>query len=86
MLRFFKKKPKEKLPPELLDVDGNPINEGDEVISQRYDLGKCTVTLEGLQYFYVSQESGQKISYVKMIDAITENQKVKKVVEEEGTK
>lgn len=79
MLRFLKKKPKEKLPPQLLDMDGNLINEGDEVTSHRYDLGRCTVTLEGLQFFYVSQESGKKISYTKMIDAITENQKVKKI-------
>lgn len=80
MFEFFKKKPKEKEPPQLLDLDGNLISEGDEVISQRYDLGKCTVELEGLQFFYVSQDSGKKISYVKMIDAITGNQKVKKVV------
>ncbi|SNS50250.1 hypothetical protein SAMN05421640_0419 [Ekhidna lutea] len=79
MLKFFKKKPKEKQPPQLLDIDGHLIMEGDEVIAQRYELGKCKVELEGLQYFYVSQHSGQKVSYVKMIDAITGHQKVKKV-------
>ena len=79
MFGIFKKKPKEKLPPQLLDVDGVEILEGDTVLSQRYELGKCTVELEGLQYFYVSEHSGQRVSYTKMIDAITGNQKVKKV-------
>lgn len=81
MLNFLKKKPKEKQPPQLLDMDGHPIQKGDEVISRRYELGKCTVELEGLQYFYVSKESGKKVSYVKMIDAVTGNQKVKKCLD-----
>ena len=79
MLKFFKKKPKEKLPPQLLDIDGVPIQEGDEVMAQRYELGKSKVELEGLQFFYVSIATGKRVSYVKMIDAITGNQKVRKV-------
>jgi len=79
MFNLFKKKPKEKQPPQLLDMEGVPILEGDEVMAHRYELGKCTVELEGLQYFYVSHHSKQKVSYVKMIDAITGQQKVKKV-------
>ena len=78
MLKFFKKKPKEKQPPQLLDMDGQLIQEGDEVTAQRYELGKCKVALEGVQFFYVSIHSGKKVSYVKMIDAITGYQKVKK--------
>ncbi|MEQ8907307.1 hypothetical protein [Ekhidna sp.] len=78
MLQFFKKKPKEKQPPQLFDMEGNLIQEGDEVMALRYELGKCKVELEGLQFFYVSIHSGKKVSYVKMIDAITGNQKVKK--------
>ncbi|MEP5610926.1 MAG: hypothetical protein ABJP45_01690 [Cyclobacteriaceae bacterium] len=84
MLRLFKKKPKEKLPPELLDLDGNLISEGAEVMSHRYDLGQCTVTLEGLEFFYVSKESGKKVSYTKMIDAITGNQKVSREMRSEN--
>lgn len=80
MLGLFKKKPKDKQPPELLDIDGNLIVEGDQVIAQRYELGCCTVELEGLQYFYASQESDKRVSYVTMIDAITGCQKVRKVV------
>ncbi|GAB4250108.1 MAG: hypothetical protein Tsb0034_29370 [Ekhidna sp.] len=78
MINFFKKKPQQKQPPALLDIEGVPILEGDEVTAHRYELGKCRVTLEGLQYFYVSEHSGKKVSYVKMIDAITGNQKVTK--------
>ncbi len=84
MLNLFKKKPKKKEPPELMDLDGHPLMEGDEVIAQRYDLGKCKVALEGLQYFYVSDDPENKVSYIKMIDAITGRQKVKKVIEEEN--
>ena len=80
MINFFKKKPKEKQPPQLLDIEGNLLVEGDMVISQRYELGECNVILEGLQYFYVSKDNGNKVSYVKMVDAITGHQKVKKVV------
>lgn len=76
MFGLFKKKPKEKQPPKLLDLNGNPIVEGSVVTSLRYDLGDCKVELEGLDYFYVSIEKGERVSYVRMVDAITENQKV----------
>ena len=77
MFGFFKKKPKEKLPPQLLDIDGQLIVEGEEVEALRYELGRCKVELEGLHFFYVSIDSGKKVSYAKMIDAVTGNQKVK---------
>uniref|UniRef100_UPI0040480235 hypothetical protein n=1 Tax=Roseivirga sp. TaxID=1964215 RepID=UPI0040480235 len=76
MFGLFKKKPKEKQLPNLLDLNGNPIVEGSIVTSLRYDLGDCKVELEGLDYFYVSIEKGERVSYVRMVDAITENQKV----------
>ena len=79
MFGLFKKKTKEKQPPQLLDLNSNPIVEGDKVTSLRYELGECKVVLEGLEYFYVSEASGEKVSYVKMVDAITENQKVLKI-------
>ncbi len=79
MFGFLKKKPKEKAPPQLMDLNDQPLNEGDVVLSLRYDLSKCKIELEGLQYFYVSLESGKRVSYIKMIDAITGNQKVRKV-------
>ena len=76
MFGLFKKKPKEKQPPKLLDLNGNPIVEGSVVTSLRYDLGDCKVELVELEYFYVSIEKGERVSYVRMVDAITENQKV----------
>ncbi len=79
MINFFKKKPKQKQAPQLLDLNGIPILEGDQVISHRYELGKCKVILEELHYYYVSVDNEKKISYTKMIDAITGHQKVEKV-------
>ena len=76
MFGLFKKKPKEKQAPKLLDLNSNPINEGDIVTSLRYDLGECKVVLEDLTYYYESVESGERVSYARMVDAITENQKV----------
>ena len=81
MFKFFKKKPKEKQPPQLLDMEGQSIEEGDKVESLRYELGKCDVALEGLQFFYISEETGAKVSYVKMVDAVTGNQKVRKILD-----
>ena len=81
MFGIFKKKPKEKQPPNLLDLNGNPIVEGAVVKALRYELGESNVVLEGLEYFYVSKKSGEKISYTRMIDAITENQKVLLITE-----
>ncbi len=76
---LFKKKPKEKQPPQLLDLNGNPILEGDRVESKRYELGECTVELEGLEYFYQSVEKEDRVSYTRMVDAITGHQKVLKL-------
>ena len=79
MINFFKKKPKEKPAPQLLDIYGIPILEGDEVVSHRYELGKCKVVLEDLHFYYVSMNNEKKVSYTKMVDAITGHQKVEKV-------
>ncbi|NVK83996.1 MAG: hypothetical protein HWE21_06720 [Cytophagia bacterium] len=76
MFGLFKKKPKEPTLPKLLDLNNNPIVEGSLVKSLRYELGECVVELDGMEYFYVSKKTGQRVSYVRMVDAITENQKV----------
>ncbi len=76
MFGLFKKKPKEPTAPRLLDLNNNPIVEGSVVRSLRYELGECTVELDGIEYFYVSKKTGERVSYAKMVDAITENQKV----------
>ena len=81
MFGFFKKKKKaNNKTPKLLDLNNQPIFEGDYVMSLRYDLGKCVVrqTEKGLEY--ESVKTGQVVSWVKMIDAATDNQKVKKLM------
>ncbi len=65
--------------PQLLDLDKNPLNPGDTVESLRYDLGVCKLIVEDDTYYYESLESGQKVSWIRMIDAATEMQKVKKI-------
>lgn len=80
--KFFKKngqKDKKKALPPLVDLDQNPLQEGDVVEALRYDLGKSKIVVEGEMIYYESLESGERVSWVKMIDAATEFQKVKKV-------
>ncbi|MEM9325464.1 MAG: hypothetical protein AAGA85_07405 [Bacteroidota bacterium] len=82
MFSIFRKKKEEDAIPQLLDLHGQPIEAGDVVTSLRYDLGDCTLELEETQYFYRSITSGQRVSYVKMVDAVTGHQKVLKKTEE----
>lgn len=74
---FSKKSRKNKL--QFVDFEGQPLKEGDTVLSYRYDLGECRIvqTEEGM--VYESLAGGQRVSYVKMIDAGTGYQKVKKL-------
>ena len=81
MFGLFKKSNKEKLPP-LSDLDDNPLQPGDIVMSLRYDLGKCEIVEEDGEFFYQSLETEKKVHWLKMVDAASENQKVKKVGEE----
>jgi len=85
MFGLFKKKKNHKTP-KLQDLNNQPLQEGDFVLSLRYNLGKCIVrqTETGLEY--ESVESGEVVSWVKMIDAATDNQKVQKIIEEEEGK
>ena len=73
MFGLFKKK--KKL--ELFDLDGNPLSEGDIVENFRYDLGECRLikTEEGFEY--ESLADGRRVSWLRMIDAATERQKVR---------
>lgn len=77
MFGLFKKSKKEKV---LLDLDGNQLAAGDVVINYRYDMGECKVleTAAGLEY--ESLADGRKVSWVRMVDASTERQKVRKKV------
>jgi len=80
MFGFFKKSRQSNKTPKLLDLNNQPLNDGDHVVSLRYDMGKCIVrqTEKGLEY--ESLQTGQVVSWVRMIDASTDNQKVKKII------
>ncbi|NJO02653.1 MAG: hypothetical protein HC880_14065 [Bacteroidia bacterium] len=79
---FFKRtngKQAEKTPPLMADLHHNVLREGDTVQALRYGLGKCRVIIIDGIYHYESLESGEKVSWIKMIDAATDLQKVKKI-------
>lgn len=74
MFGLFKKKPKEII---LEDFDGNPIKAGDRVESLRYELGECVLEKGENGIEYVSIKTGERVLWIKMIDASTERQKVR---------
>lgn len=80
MINFFKKSKKKKIP-QLFDLDNNLLEAGDIVESLRYDLGKCEVVFDDTNLFYKPINGGDPISWLKMIDASTDRQKVRKVEE-----
>ncbi|PLX14470.1 MAG: hypothetical protein C0597_09970 [Marinilabiliales bacterium] len=74
--KLFKKKSKKK---QLQDLDGIPLFVGDKVDCLRYEMGE-SIIIEGDNGFeYESIATKQKVSYVKMIDAATSFQKVRKL-------
>ena len=75
MFGIFKKKKKELV---LYDLEGNTLEEGDIVLSLRYDMGECKLVKTENGFEYQSLESDTKMSWLKMIDAATERQKVRK--------
>ena len=80
MFGLFKKKKQEPGLPVLKDLENTPLAEGDFVEALRYDLGKCKLLVIDNSYVYESEATGEKVSWLKMIDASTENQKVKKII------
>ncbi len=81
MFGLFKKKEKDTLP-QLTDLNNNPLAPGDLVEVLRYDLGKSKLILVDNIYYYESIKSGEQVSWLKMIDASSDNQKVKKIIAE----
>ena len=82
MFGLFGKKKKKK---QLKDYDGNPITVGDKVHALRYELGD-SILVEGEKGIeYESIITGKRVSYVWMIDAHTENQKVRKITDDDGS-
>ena len=78
MLKLFNRKEK-KSRVKFYDFDGQPLNEGDMVMSLRYDLGECRIILTENGFAYESLKTGEKVNYAKMIDAGTGYQKVRKL-------
>jgi len=80
MLKWFRKNGSRRSRSQLrmVDLDGNLLNEGDMVESLRYNLGECKLLKTDNGYEYESISSGEKVSWAKMVDAATENQKVRK--------
>lgn len=80
MFGLFKSKRKSrKSANQLIDLNGNNINEGDIVLSHRYELGNCNVVNGANGLEYESIESKKRVNWTLMIDASTERQKVEKL-------
>ena len=81
MFNLFGKKKKEnhRNQPVLADLNGEPLMEGDIVMSLRYDLGKCKVIQDGKGIIYESLDNGKQVRWTLMIDASTDLQKVRKI-------
>jgi hypothetical protein len=83
MFKWFKKSNangrSQKKGPQMKDLDGNPLAPGDRVASLRYDLGECEIIEEAEGLAYRSLETGKTVSYIRMIDAATTFQKVRKI-------
>ena len=81
MFGLFKRNKSKKIAmPELVDLNNNSIQEGDLVTALRYELGICKVIILDGKYIYESEGDGKQVSWVKMIDASTDRQKVEKIV------
>ncbi len=82
MFNWFKKKEKPKANIQLFDLDRQPLKNGDKVHCLRYDIGEAYLRgnpeKEG-DYYYESIATGEKTSFLKMIDAHNGSQKVRKL-------
>lgn len=78
-MALFGKKKKSSTELNFADLDGIPLKVGDKVLSLRYDLGECMIinTEEGLAY--ESIQTKKIVTWGRMIDATTKNQKVRKL-------
>jgi hypothetical protein len=63
----------------MMDLDKNPVLEGDLVEVLRYNMGKSRVISSEKGLAYQSLESGKIVTWHYMVDAATELQKVKKI-------
>ena len=63
----------------MLDLDGKLLEDGDFVDCLRYDMGKCQLIKTEEGFIYESLEDGKRVSWVRMVDASSKNQKVRKL-------
>ncbi len=78
MFSLFRKKTTTADELKFADIDGSPLQEGDLVQAMRYELGRCRIVKTDQGLVYESLEDGRQVSWTKMIDAATRNQKVRK--------
>lgn len=78
-MNLFKRKPGSKSDLNFADLDGIPLKEGDRVLSLRYDLGECVIINTDEGFAYESLKTKKVVSWGKMIDAASKNQKVRKL-------
>jgi hypothetical protein len=76
---FKKKQKKKKSNVQFVDLNGNSLSEGDTVLSHRYELGKCIIKTGENGFEYESIENQKRVNWARMIDAVTERQKVEKI-------
>ncbi len=85
MFQFFKsnrnhkQNNQQKKEIQMVDVEGKPLHAGDVVMSLRYELGKCKLLAVENGFEYESLDTGERVHYLKMVDAATSYQKVKKL-------
>ena len=57
---------------QFVDLDGNPLAEGDTVLSLRYDLGKCIIKAVDNGFEYESIESKKTLKSVLIESSMDE--------------
>ena len=77
---IFKRNTIKKSDVNFVDLDGMPLKEGDKVLSLRYDLGECKIVKTEVGLAYESIEKKTIVSWAKMVDAASKNQKVRKLL------
>ena len=66
----------------LFDLDGNLIRGGDIVENLRYEMGECKLVITETGFEYHALDTDKKVSWLRMIDAATERQKVRKITDD----
>lgn len=78
-MSIFKKKKSTKSEVNFADLDGVPLEVGDRVLSLRYELGECIIINTDAGLAYESVEKKTVVSWLKMVEAASKNQKVRKL-------